>query len=339
MSEQLKGALEAFLQEKTQANTLAITELRLLSGGAIQENWRVSAEVTGGQYAGLLDVVVRADAPSGVSVSHGRDQEFALLSQVFAAKVTVPEPLWLCTDLSVIGRPFFVMRRVNGIGTGHVVVKDQRYAPDRHGLVYRLGQELARIHSIEPPAKGLEFLPALTKSPALTEVARMRANLDALGADHPVLEWGLRWLELNAPETDRIVLCHGDFRTGNYMVDEQGLTAILDWEFAGWGDRLQDIGWFCARCWRFGRDDLEAGGVGQRADFYRGYESVAGNVLNRERVHYWEVLAHVNWAVIALQQAARQYQGEEDSLLLALTGHMVPGLEQIILQETEVAHA
>jgi aminoglycoside phosphotransferase (APT) family kinase protein len=119
------------------------------------------------------------------------------------------------------------------------------------------------------------------------------------------------------------------------MVDEQGLTAILDWEFAGWSDRLEDIGWFCARCWRFGKDQLEAGGIGQREDFYAGYESVSDQPIERDQVAYWEIMAHMNWAAIALQQAQRHLCGEEDSLLLALTGHMLPELEYTILQMTE----
>jgi aminoglycoside phosphotransferase (APT) family kinase protein len=118
------------------------------------------------------------------------------------------------------------------------------------------------------------------------------------------------------------------------MVDEHGLTAVLDWEFSAWGDPLEDIGWFCAKCWRFGQPG-EAGGIGAREDFYRGYESVADKRLDRSLVHYWEVMAHLNWAAIAIQQAERHVSGEERSLMLALTGHIVPELEYEVLAMTE----
>ena len=49
---------------------------------------------------------------------------------------------------------------------------------------------------------------------------------------------------------------------------------------------------------------------------------------------YWEVLAHLRWAVIALEQGARHVSGREFSLELALTGRMVPDLERTILQAT-----
>jgi hypothetical protein len=38
---------------------------------------------------------------------------------------------------------------------------------------------------------------------------------------------------------------------------------------------------------------------------------------------------------VAIQQAERHLSGEEDSLLLALTGHIVPELEYEILRMTE----
>jgi aminoglycoside phosphotransferase (APT) family kinase protein len=142
----------------------------------------------------------------------------------------------------------------------------------------------------------------------------------------------LRWLQLKAPPRAEIVLCHNDFRTGNYMVDAHGVTGILDWEFAGWGDRLEDVGWFCARCWRFGAVAREAGGIGDREDFYAGYEAEADTEIDRPRVLYWEVMATIRWAIIAIQQAERHTSAREPSLELGLTGHIVPELEQQILE-------
>ena len=57
--------------------------------------------------------------------------------------------------------------------------------------------------------------------------------------------------------------------------------------------------------------------------------------IDREAVFYWEVMAHMKWAIVAIQQAQRFCSGEEDSLLLALTGHKLPELEWEILSMTE----
>ncbi|MCW5698977.1 MAG: hypothetical protein KIT00_03965 [Rhodospirillales bacterium] len=46
-------------------------------------------------------------------------------------------------------------------------------------------------------------------------------------------------------------------------------------------------------------------------------------------------MAHMRWAIIALQQARRHLSGEQISIELALTGHIVPELELEILDMTE----
>lgn len=338
MQEEQKKAIEKFLAAKTGSSSVSIDEARMLSGGAIQENWLLVTTISSGPYEGVLECVLRSDAPSGVAVSHSRAQEFTLLQEAFNAGVTVPEPLWL-GDKSVFGRDFFVMRKANGTAAGYRLVKEANLGGDREKLAERVGIEMARLHTIRPPVANLSFLKSPELSPALQGVKEFREFLDAHHTAFPALEWGIRWLETNAPETAALVLTHRDFRTGNYMVDESGLTAVLDWEFAAWSDALEDIGWFCARCWRFGQFEKEAGGIGSREALYRGYESISGKKLDRDAVFYWEVYAHVRWAIIALQQGERHVSGNEPSLELALTAHIVPELELEILYMTGVQNA
>ncbi|MBE9558337.1 MAG: phosphotransferase family protein [Proteobacteria bacterium] len=318
------AALAGWLSEVAGADDLEIRAMDKLSGGAIQENWSLQVAVDGGARAWVL----RTDAPSGVSTSHGRAEEFALLKAAHKAGVTVPEPLFLNSDTGLLGKPFYVMERVAGRAEGHVLVRDPALRGEGGDqLVERLGAELACIHSIRPPRRDLDFLPLPKAPPALTRIATYRAYLDALPDPNPALEYALRWMELRAPETPELVLCHSDFRTGNYMVEHGELTGILDWEFASWSDPMEDIAWFCARCWRFGAWEREAGGVGEREAFYRGYEAESGRAVDRDIIPYWEVMAAVRWAVIALQQGERHLSGGEDSLELALTGLRAPEME------------
>jgi aminoglycoside phosphotransferase (APT) family kinase protein len=227
------------------------------------------------------------------------------------------------------------MRWVAGVALGHKVVAEPALGGDREALAERLGAELAKIHRIMPPEPGLGFLARPLPDPARHAIKSYRTFLDRLGQPHPGLEWGLRWCEAHAPPAEEVVLVHQDFRSGNYLVDDHGLTAVLDWEFAGWGDPVGDLGWFCAKCWRFSRPDLEAGGIAARTPFYRGYERASGRKIDPEAVAYWEIMAHLRWAVIALQQGARSFAGGEGSLELALTGRRYPPeLELEILRRT-----
>jgi len=312
---------------------LVVEEIRPLGGGSIQENRLVRCRI--GDTARAF--VLRMDAAATIASSRSRSEEFRILEAVWRAGVRVPEPVGFCADPAVLGAPFALMALVEGVGLGPRIAKDLSLGGDREVLAETLGRELARIHGAldprEPPA-ALAFLGTPEKQPALAEIARLRASLDGIGARRPAIEWGLRWGEVRAPDCPAPTLVHRDFRTGNYMVDESGLTAILDWEFAGWGDPAQDLGWFCATCWRFGRPDLEAGGIGSRAAFYRGYTEESGRRIDPASVAYWEVMAHLRWAVIALEQGARHVSGREFSLELALTGRMVPELERTILRAT-----
>jgi aminoglycoside phosphotransferase (APT) family kinase protein len=226
------------------------------------------------------------------------------------------------------------------VARGHVLVRQAAgvSAEGDPALAAALGRELARIHSIEQPRDDLAMLPAAPADPAADFVARQRAALDAAGTPRPVLEWGLRHLEQNAPPPGDTVLNHNDFRTGNYMVHEGRVTAVLDWEFAAWGDPHADLGWVCAPCWRFGGAH-EAGGIGPREALYAAYEEASGRQVDAERVRWWELAATIRWAVIAADQAARHISGRENNLELALTGHIVPELEMDVLRMTGVAGA
>ncbi len=322
-----RDALAGWLAQACGADSVRITALDKLAGGAIQENWGLTVEVEGGDWAGRHDWVLRTDAPSAVSASHTRQREFALLKAAHAAGVMAPEPLFLCADAGVTGGPFYIMARVGGRAEGHILVRDKLLVERGDALVERLGREMARIHAIVPPRDDLDFLSVPDGPPAVGRVAAYRGYLDELSDPQPALEYALRWLELAVPPRGEIVLCHGDFRTGNLMIENGELTGVLDWEFAAWSDPMEDVAWFCTRCWRFGAWAREAGGLGSREAFYRGYEAESGRVVDSAVIPYWEIMAAVRWAVIALQQGERYLSGGEDSLELALTGLRAPEME------------
>ncbi len=325
-------ALARFLAAASGASRVAITAFELLPGGAIQENWGLDAEFAGGRLAGKQRLVLRTDAPTGIPSSLGRIEEFAVLQAVYAAGVSVPAPLWASADPSVFGKAFFVMRRVAGSAQGRQITSDPALESALPAVAARLAHELARLQTIRPPRPDLAFLPAID---AARHITSFRAYLDRHPKPRPVLEWAAHWLATHLPEPTPPVLCHRDFRTGNYMLDVRPggteLTGILDWEFAGWGDPDEDIGWFCCKGWRFARLDREAGGIAARAAFYRAYEAASGRRLDPDRVRFWEVLANLRWAVIALQQSDRYLLGGARDLSTAIIGRRATECELALL--------
>lgn len=326
MQQLLQDRLALWLTKAAQANSIHIKNIERMRGGAIQENWLVQLMAEGGPHSGTWDAVIRTDAPSTILFSHGRADEFSILKTVYQAGLIVPEPLWLCSDMSVLGKPFYAMRRIIGKADPHAMVEG-KINPHFDRVVIQLAHQLAQLHHIQPPHANLPFL-AVPKQPALELCRQYRESLDLVKtAPRPILEWVLHWLEMHAPPSEKIVLIHRDFRTGNFLADKEGLTAVLDWEFAGWGDPYEDLGWFLCKSWRFGRPDRAAGGLAAEDIFVRAYEDAAKVTIDTRHLNYWKVMALMRWSVIAIMQGERHWSGKEPSLELALTSRRLAEAE------------
>ena len=209
--------LETFLRTAAGADAVHIRKLRRLSGGAVQQNWALDADVTGGAHAGAQRWVLRMDAPARVAESLARSEEFRVLQAMQDARVLAPRPLWLCEDPAVAGTPFFIMERLPGIAAGHRVARDPascRTAPGSRASSPPISRACTRSSRGQP---GLGFLATML---ARDNIAHYRAYLDTLDDSQPVLEWGLRWCERHAPAREETTFIHRDYRTGNYLVHE-----------------------------------------------------------------------------------------------------------------------
>jgi aminoglycoside phosphotransferase (APT) family kinase protein len=320
--------LEPWLATQLGAERVAIGKASLLAGGAVQQNWRLDVDVTGGARSGRHAWVLRTDAAASLEVSLDRLSEFRCIEVAHRAGVKVAEPIAAASAAqSPLGRAFAIQALVSGNAQGRRIVRDPELPAYGEALAAEIGREMARIHAVRPAAGVLPFLPVPVTKPAAREVAIMRQGLDRASEPRPALEYILAWLDANAPEPKAVTLVHGDLRTGNYMVDGGRLTAILDWEFCHWGDPREDLGWFIARCWRFGNDDKVAGGIARLASLLDGYNAVAAEKVAAAELAYFEVLAAARWAAISLSQGDRFIRGGERSLELALTGLMPPEME------------
>ncbi len=323
------AAIGQFLRDACAATAVRVESLTLLSGGAIQQNWELAVDISGGAHQGKQLWVLRTDAPATVASSLPREREFEIIRFAHDRGLLAPEPLFLTNDTTIIGTPFFIMQKLPGIAAGHKVV---RLDLNRRALAHEFAQAAAHIHAIKPPLAELPFLKTFL---ARDVIAACRDYLDTLDEPHPVLEWGLRWCERHAPAQEETTFVHRDFRTGNYLVHEGKLAGLLDWEFAALGNPLEDIGWICAKCWCFRHEHHIVGGVADLDDFIPAYEAASGRKVRDNELRYWQVMAHIRWSIIALQQAQRHLSGVEPSLELALTGKIVAELEWEVLQLTD----
>lgn len=296
------------------------------SGGASRQTWSFDAVVNGKRH----ELILRRDPPTMTSDRSGsleRATEFRVLRAAFQAGVRAPEALFELTAGDGLGDAY-VMRRIGGIAIARKLLRDPPYAAARRLIAGQLGEILARIHAVE-----VRSLPKLAHRQAADHIANLRGQLDALGTAQPVFELALSWLDRRKPPpAAQPVLVHGDYRTGNYLVDESGVTAILDWEGAHLGDPIEDVGWLCVKSWRFGAVDKPAGGFGSREELWTAYQRAGGGKVDPARAHWWEVFGTVRWGIICHTQAWKHLSGSLKSMEMASIGRRAVETEVDLLQ-------
>lgn len=312
----VQRAVQDFLSEAS-GGPVTVRALRPLLGGACQDNLRVDAVLASGEERTW---VLRSDAPGSLPESLRRDDERRVIEAALAAGVCTPPARWPSVGLLRAGAQAYFLDWREGVAIGRKLVRDEGLAAAREGLPRRLAEELARIHAITPASRP-ELRDALgdpPDDPVQQALWATTASLDALGEPRPALEAALAWLRAHAPAASEVTLAHGDFRTGNFLVTPDGLSAVLDWEFARWSTPAEDLAWLCLRDWRFGRLDRPVGGFGERAPFLAAYTEASGRALTPDELHWWEVLGNVRWAGGSLHQGRRYLAGERDLELAAI---------------------
>jgi aminoglycoside phosphotransferase (APT) family kinase protein len=306
-----------------------VASLGLLAGGASKEAWAVDVSTPDGR----LELLVRRDTGGAIySDMLSIEEEYRVLRAAFEAQVKVPRPYGYLADLD--GRDAFVMERVKGETIGRRIVRSAELRAAREALPGQMAQELARIHAIE--LKQVDFLPGPRTPPATPAyLDGMQEQLDTLPEAHPALELGIRWLREHAPPGHDLVLVHADFRLGNFILDERGMVAILDWEMAHRGEPTEDLGWPLVRAWRFGADNRRLAGVGDPEPYLERYNQLTGRDVSREELFYWELAGNVKWAIGSARQGLRHISGEERSVELAVLGRLASEVEYEVLSLLE----
>lgn len=291
-----------------------VTGLVRLSGGASRETWAFDA--------GGRPLILQRQRSADTTATPMATEAAALLA-AGAAGVAVPALVADATDGAALGMPAFVVERRPGETIARRLLRDDEYAGVRPRVAARCGEILAAIHRVDPSP-----IPGLVDADPLDG---MRGALDNLGQPHPALELGLRWLEQRRPASTGTALVHGDFRTGNLLITPDDVEAVLDWELCHLGDPLEDLGWFCARAWRFGHDDRPAGGFGSREELWAAYEAAGGHPVDPEAARWWEVYGNLRWGVITVTQASVHLLGIARSMELAAIGRRTAETEHDVL--------
>ncbi len=256
---------------------------------------------------------------------------YSVLPQVYALNAmvgtSVPAPALVSFDEKgrELGLPFFICELVEGdVPAPWASAADGGL--DRRKIAGEFIDILARIHTVQWEQTPLANLESAGSGgdQRIAHINRWRTSLDRpMGRHYPVLDWGGRWLAENCPEAPRRTVVHGDYRIGNFLVADNRITAILDWELVHLGDPHEDLGWALIPTFNGGSrklygllDDSEvvekyeaASGIGLSAKslaFYRAYALYQAAAIQMRAVRAFEVdrFNDMRMAVIGTQMAS-----------------------------------
>lgn len=303
----------------------AVAELHRLTGGASLQTWSFDLRVGNKVMPLILRRLPEGQVPLMNSVSLA--VEAAVIEQARAAGVPVAAIRYVLQPDEGLGQGF-VAERVNGVALPRKILRDPRYAAVRQRLACRFGEMLAQIHAMSVPAAApLVLLTAEEQVESIERSYRSRAMRSA------VFELALRWLRARLPAMacSSPTVVHGDFRLGNVMIDQYGVTAVLDWELVHRGDPAEDLGWVTVNSWRFGNIDAVVGGVGTLESLMQGYRARGGRSIDAESVSFWRALGSLRWGVACGEMSHAFQQGREHSVERGMIGRRVSETELDLL--------
>jgi len=125
-----------------------------------------------------------------------------------------------------------------------------------------------------------------------------------------------------APAAPRITLVRGAYRTGNLLIHEDRISAVLDWELEVLGDPMYDVAYVLSDLNREGTPLLL--NLVDRDAFFRDYEAATGFTVDEAACRYYDVLYAMRSAALWMSASGLYASGRSDDLRLARAAWSVP---------------
>ncbi|MDR3662766.1 MAG: phosphotransferase family protein [Mycobacterium sp.] len=302
------------------------TEVKFLSGGT----QNIIYLITRGEYRSVIRL-----PPPGAPADRDKGilREWQIIEALDGTEVPSTKAIGVCSDASVLGRPFYVMGFVDGWSP-----IDQRTWPVpfhsdntlRPGLSYQLAEGIALLSKVDWQAKGLQHL-GRPDGFHERQVQRWTGFFERIkGRDIDGLDVATEWLRHHAPIDFIPGLMHGDYQFANVMYRHGGpaqLAALVDWEMGTVGDPKLDLAWM-VQGWPDDPSAPEASETGYvdmrymptRDQVVAHYAEVSGRQV--DDLDYYLILAKWKLAIV-LEQG---FQRAGDDVKLQAFGPIVPEL-------------
>lgn len=232
------AALRPFLDAQVTGGIDGDLEVSLLAGGRSNPTYWVADR--------RREWVLRRP-PFGhvLPTAHDMAREHRVQRALATTPVPVPTIVATCDDPEVIGAPFYVMERVEGLALRGPEQTSSLTPAERAGLSDALVDLLVSLHEVEAEAVGLAGW-GRPDGYLQRQLRRWREQWTASRrAVDPAVDELFDALERTRPASHHPGIVHGDFKIDNVLVDHDDparIVALLDWEMATRGDTLTDVG-------------------------------------------------------------------------------------------------
>ncbi|GAA4271866.1 phosphotransferase family protein [Aquimarina gracilis] len=217
-----------------------------------QSDWQVTQFTHG--YSNLTylitiedkEYVLRRPPFGAIKRGHDMGREFRVQSGLYQAFPKVPKMYVFSEDEDILGCPFYIMEKVEGIILNVKEAKKRNIPPkDFKTIANSWLDTFVELHNVDYKAIGLG---ELGKPEGYVERQVLnwgKQYLKAATEDVPAAEKVMRWMEENQPTSYKHSLVHNDFKYDNIVFKDDSwkeVVAVLDWEMATLGDPLMDLG-------------------------------------------------------------------------------------------------
>ncbi len=215
------------------------TTLRQFQGGASNLTYQLDV----GGYSMIL-----RRPPAGTKPKSGHDmqREYRVLSALHG-HFPCPRPLAYCEDAELIGAPFYVMEKLEGVILRRDPPKSLSYSPEQaRTLCLNLLDALIHLHTLDYAAIGLTDL-GRPEGYVERQLSGWCQRFEKSWTDDvPKYEAVIDWLKANRPpDSPQSGIIHNDYRFDNVVLSPQdhlSIIGVLDWEMCTLGDPLMDLG-------------------------------------------------------------------------------------------------
>jgi aminoglycoside phosphotransferase (APT) family kinase protein len=326
VQEKIAGYLES---KMPRARNLTLSDFVHSAGGWSHEIYLFYANWNADSRALRQGFCLRKDPGAGLLRELSSLQEqFRVIKALEPTAAPTPKAYWYEEDTSLLGGPFFVMEKVEGEVPNPWSRAGKHYyaeAAKRGKLPRSFVEALAALHNLDWRRAGLDFIgvPGAGKDFALREIAKWESLIgQSSRKPEPVLTELVMWLKANAPEAKRLAFVHGAYRTGNLIVKDDAIAAVIDWELQVIGDPMYDVAYVLSDLNREGSPLLSC--VVEREFFLDYYQQLTGIEIDLEVCRYYEMLYTMRSTAFWLSASGLFAEGRNKDLRLARTTYSVP---------------